>query len=48
MVAGDEVALSGWVVVMSAELAEEHRQLQELVAKFVERELMPLGGLAIL
>ena len=27
---------------MSAELAEEHRQLQELVAKFVDRELMPL------
>jgi hypothetical protein len=24
---------------MSAELAEEHRQLQELVAKFVDREL---------
>jgi acyl-CoA dehydrogenase len=27
---------------MCAELAEEHRQLQELVARFVERELMPL------
>src|SRR5215468_2374400 len=27
---------------MSAELAEEHRQLQDLVARFVDRELMPL------
>jgi len=27
---------------MSVELAEEHRKLQELVARFVERELMPL------
>jgi acyl-CoA dehydrogenase len=27
---------------MPAELAEEHHQLQELVAKFVDRELMPL------
>jgi hypothetical protein len=27
---------------MCAELAEERRQLQELVARFVERELMPL------
>jgi len=27
---------------MSAELCEEHRQLQDLVARFVDRELMPL------
>jgi len=27
---------------MSAELCEEHRMLQDLVAKFVDRELMPL------
>ena len=27
---------------MFAELCEEHRQLQDLVARFVDRELMPL------
>lgn len=27
---------------MTAQLSEEHRQLQDLVARFVERELMPL------
>ena len=27
---------------MSVELCEEHRQLQDLVARFVDRELMPL------
>src|SRR5918911_5402945 len=27
---------------MSAQLCEEHRQLQDLVARFVDRELMPL------
>jgi len=27
---------------MSTELCEEHRQLQDLVARFVDRELMPI------
>ena len=27
---------------MSAQLCEEHRQVQDLVARFVDKELMPL------